>query len=310
VHSKDAFEGWGSVFMVADSLPILLALTYAVAAQRTPRLRTWWALCMMFLGFITIAIMCGGLRGSRATIVWSVMWAGGIVHVAVRRMTRKHVAMGIVAIVTFMYFYGFYKAVKLDALEALFDRGARAELEQTTQRTLPMVILGDMGRSDVQAYLLYRAQEVGDYEYQWGKTYLASLSLLIPRSIWRDRPVGKLYAGTEMIRGRGSYAADSYVQNIYGLSGEAFLNFGLAGAVLCYCFLGVVVGGLWTFASGLQAGDARQLLVPLAAILGFWLLVSDLDNVLWVLVKYGLVPVVVIYLASVREAVPRRLRWT
>jgi hypothetical protein len=306
LHTPDAFQGWGWVFMIADSLPILMVISYAVLAQRFHTLRSWMWLAVLFSTFIAAALLFGGLRGSRATVVWSLVWAAGIVHLSVRRLKRGHVAAGLAFVVVFMYFYGFYKAVRLDALQAITNSSVRAELEESTSRTWSMVLLGDMGRSDIQAYLLYRKAEIGDYDFQLGKTYLASLALLIPRQIWPDRPAGKTFAGTEIIRGRGTYSEDSYAQNIYGLAGEAFLNFGVVGAVLSYCVLAWVVGTLWRFAARLEAGDSRQLMIPLAAIVAFWSLVSDSDNVIWVIVKYGFVPFTLIYLTSVRiRTVPR-----
>ena len=49
--------------------------------------------------------------------------------------------------------YGFFKAAGLDGLAALNDEEARDELIMQTGRNLDYLVLGDLGRSDVQAFV-------------------------------------------------------------------------------------------------------------------------------------------------------------
>ena len=49
----------------------------------------------------------------------------------------------------------------------------------------------DLGRTNVQAALLYRLSADDEYEYALGRTYLASAALVVPRSLWSGRPERK-----------------------------------------------------------------------------------------------------------------------
>jgi hypothetical protein len=69
-----------------------------------------------------------------------------------------------------MYLYGFYKALGRDVV-TVYEQGTLSELGEKLDRTFEGLVLGDLGRSDVQAFLLYRlSMPGGDYTYAWGRT--------------------------------------------------------------------------------------------------------------------------------------------
>ena len=74
--------------------------------------------------------------------------------------------------------------------------------------------------------LLNRVVTSGDFQYSYGKTYAEAFAFMIPKYLWPDRPEGKVTAGTEALFGRGSYDPVLHrATYIYGLAGEAMLNF-------------------------------------------------------------------------------------
>lgn len=79
--------------------------------------------------------------------------------------------------------------------------------------------------------------------YRYGLTYLDSLVLLIPKSIWPDRPldlserfIRERLAGWQPGMGMG-----------YSLLAEAYLNFGWLGCLIQYALLGFIWGHSWRF---------------------------------------------------------------
>ena len=103
------------------------------------------------------------------------------------------------------------------------------------------------------------------------------------------------------MRGAGIFDPVHFAQNIFGLGGEAMLNFGPVGVPAVYLLFGLAVGRLTRFVRSLAREDPRRLLVPFLVNVAFWALVSDSDNVLWVLVKTGTVPSLLVLLGVQRS---------
>ena len=92
-------------------------------------------------------------------------------------MPRRLIVVGLVFLSCFMYVYGFYKQDGTQALELLQNPGQLAAAEEKSGRTVDAALLGDMARTDIQSYLLYRLWSVGNYDYAYGATYFEALSL-------------------------------------------------------------------------------------------------------------------------------------
>jgi hypothetical protein len=300
-----SFEGLGIVFLFSESFPILAMMGFAALAQKHPKLRTWPVLLVVLAIFIVLQLLFGGLRGSRSNTIWSLFWAAGIIHFRIRPISRKEVAMGLVFLVFFMYLYGFFKAGGLQGLQtALEGQQARAELEKDSGRTLEGLILGDLGRTDVQAFVLYRLMRSdNDYEYAWGGTYLAASTILIPKAIWADRsPYNKTRQGTELMSGRGSYIPNEWqTSKVFGIAGEAMLNFGPLAVPFAFIPLGILVGWVQRCLLTWKPSDTRLLLLPMLVNLCFVVLVSDLDNDIFFLFKNSGLPAIVVLVSSKKE---------
>lgn len=165
-------------------------------------------------------------------------------------------------------------------------------------RTLPRVLLTDLTRADVQAFLLYRLMRPDrDYHYARGRTYVATAMMAIPKSVWPDRPPGKIKEGTEALFGRGTYIPGVFqALRVYGVAGEAMLNFGPLTAPLSYALLGIVVSRVRRWFTAWPATDPRRLLLPYLMNLCWLVLTVDSENIAFYLVKYGTVPFLVVLL--------------
>lgn len=250
-------------------------------------------------------MLFGGLRGSRSNTIWGLFWAAGIIHFWIRPLSKKVVFVSCIFLVFFMYFYGFYKNVGLDSLNTFKSAEARAELTQETGRSLEGMLFGDLGRSDVQAFLLYRlSRPERDYEYALGRTYLGAVAILIPRSLWPDRPPTKRKEGTEAEYGMGSYIPGIWQSSkVFGLAGETMLNFGPVLVPFAFLVLGFVVGRVRRLMVSLEPSDSRLIMLPFLVNLCFVILVGDSDNILFFLIKDGAVPFVVLAASSTKLVV-------
>jgi len=301
------FVGMGWLFSISESFPILAAIGFAALFQRRRWAGNPLVLALVFFCFFMMQLLFGGLRGSRWNILWGVFWLVGLIHLCMRRLSRRMIYMGLIGLLAFMYFYAFYKFVGLEGVQALGDSVVRAKLENKTGRTFQVMVLGDLGRSDVQAFALYRVVHSRDYDYAWGRTYLGALAIVIPRTVWPDRPPTKVKWTTEIESGKGSYSPGlRQSSRVYGLAGEAMLNFGPLSVPLVFIVFGAVVGWVRRLGRTLGRRDSRQLLLPLLILFCIVLLVNDSENNVFSLIKYGAVPALVVLLGS-RKVRTRRL---
>lgn len=307
---QSAFENTGWLFTFSETFPLLALMAYAVYTKMKGETKSWRLLAFIMLVYFVFQIFFGGLRGSRSNIVWAMFWGIGIVHYWMRPIPKKFVIAGCIFLIVIMYFYGFYKGAGLDSLEILNGGTSQAALEQETDRGMASTLLGDLGRSDVQAYLLYRlSSPYSDYQYSLGRSYVAALALFIPRSVWADRPPLVSMEGTQAQFGMGSYIPGVWESSkVYGLAGEAMLNFGPFAIPFAYFLLGLFVSWVRQFMVSLDPGDSRLLLFPFLVNTCFIILVGDLDNILFDFIKGITMPLLVIFLSSSKLAELRYIK--
>lgn len=286
-------QGFGQIFMVSESFPIIALMMFILYAwnQKSLIYRSWLVLGMVLLIYFLLKIYFGGLRGSRNNTIWGLFWAIGLIHFWIRPITRKVVLIGLIFLVIFMYIYGFYKNAGLDVMRLIEDPTARVELERETRRDFTTLLLGDLGRSDVQAFLLYQlARPDSDYEYALGRTYVAAFAVLVPRSVIERMP-SKTFEGTEALYGKGSYIPiDFEASQLYGIAGEAMLNFGFVAVPFAFIFFGLANCSVRRWLFGLTPGDARLLFYPFLVLFCFYMLACDLENIVFDVIKNIAIP--------------------
>ncbi|MTJ07346.1 hypothetical protein FJR04_06405 [Anabaena sp. UHCC 0204] len=306
-EGESNLEGMGIVFLFSETFPILAMMVFSIYAQKNKRFQSWPILILVLLVFLVLQMFFGGLRGSRSNTIWALFWAAGMIHFMIRPITKKEVAIGIVFLLFFMYLYGFFKAGGLDGVNtALESREDAAQLEEKSGRTWQGLLLGDIGRSDVHAYMLYRLMlPHSDYEYVWGETYIAGATILIPKFIMPDKPFKhKVMQGTELFFGKGSYKMGVWeTSKVYGIAGEAMLNFGFFAVPLAFIPLGILVGWVQRCLLSWKSSDSRLILLPMLVNFCFMVLTSDFDNDIFFLIKNSGLPVLVVWLSSQKELI-------
>jgi hypothetical protein len=310
-ESTAKFAGWGIVFMFSEAFPILAVIAAARWAQRDARRRTVLFVVAVIVCFLALKLFFGGFRGSRGHVIYGIFWCLGILHLTVKPLNRRGLAVMGVGFGVFMYAYAFYKDFGSHALEALLNPSLRQELSDLTPRSSNSLLLGDLGRSDVQAFVLFRLSSESPptrYELCRGQTYLGAISLLVPRSLIGERPPTKTKAGTDLLLGPGVYDHEMVATYAYGLGGEAMLNFGPLGAVLSFAALAVAVVLVRRVRDKLSPGDARMFLWPFVLSLAFMLLVWDSDVLVFYTIKEALLPTFLLSIVCRKVPATARVR--
>jgi hypothetical protein len=306
VAGTDEFKGTGWMTVISESFPILAIMATAVTLRKTPFRRNLVVIAVILSCFAVLEIFFGGLRGSRAAIVLGLFWAVAIVHFYLRQIPKAMIFSGIVVVCVFAYLWGFYKTAGLQSVTALSGSEEREDLTRRTNRSVDMVMLSDLSRSDIQAFVLYKCFTKGpELPYAYGGTYAGALALLVPQAIWPSRPPTKVRWTSDFEYGNGAYATGLWSSRVYGLAGETMLNFGPLFVPFAFAILAIAVTWTERLRANLESSnDGRLLLVPLPITLCILILTNDSDEHLFYLVKAGTIPFLTV-LMGCRWAVPR-----
>jgi hypothetical protein len=296
----EAFSGMGPLFMISESFPILAMIGFVAYARKRPKWQTVAVLVLVVIAFVILRLFFGGLRGSRSNTIWALFWAVGMIHFWIRPLSRKAIALGLVGLILFMYVYGFFKSGGLEGVKTAFESYESHISTNESGRSWKSLLLQDLGRSDIQAFMLYRlSQPDSDYQYALGRTYGAALTMLIPSALLPNKPPSKTQEGTDLQYGMYSYVPGLLESSkVYGLAGEAMLNFGPWAVPISFAALGLSVGLVRRWLYTWHISDTRILLLPFLVNFCFVVLISDLDNDLFFLFKQGCFPFFVILVSS------------
>ena len=277
-------KGWLLVFAWPLSVLCFIILIYMWTERHQLGRRSVSIGLLLVCAFGISQFVLMGWYGSRSATIWAMFWMAGIIHFRVNTLSRKIVAAGLVFLVAFMYFYGFYKEQGRAGFGVLEAPSTWLQ-PKGYQRDIKYLLLDDLGRADVNAYILYNLIKFpDDYDYRWGLTYVGAPAFLVPRTLWPNRPNYKVDAGTEATFGKSSTYEST---RGYGLTGEAMLNFGPLGVLPLYALYGACLGWYRRKLTSWELSDARMFLAPLMTILFVCAFIADSDNVLFLFVVDG-----------------------
>jgi hypothetical protein len=292
--------GMSWLLIPAESFP-LIVFSLIMVRWRTELAHRRGLVLFLLLSLAIVQFLVGGLRGSRSSTVWPVLLGLMLVHFLVFTISRRSLLLCGAIFMIFMYSYGLYKAGGVEVVD--IARGTRTAQEisaKTGRDMMPTILLADLGRADIQALVLDRKRQ-GHGELGYGVTYLGGAELILPRWLLPERLPTKLNVGTEVLYGPGFYDYDArrWSQRVYGLTGEAMLNFGPAGAAVAFIPLGLIVRrSRRLYARAIGPSDlAAKLLAPSLCIATVLVLTSDLDNLVFFLAQRFLPVAAVVLLA-------------
>jgi hypothetical protein len=292
-----AFAGKGWLLVLAWPLAVLSFIILLVAlTDRQRKARHSLTIGMILLSSVGIGhFLLLGWYGSRAATVTALFWMAGLLHYRFRKFPRVMMGIGVISLIGFAYFYGFYKERGRAGFEVL--RTPSMWLRPAGyQRDFKFLLLGDLARADSNALILHNlVKDPGDYRYRWGFTYAAALFILIPRYFWPDRPYYRVEAGGEALWGK---TAEEISSRLYGLSGEALLNFGPIGVVFIFAIYGALLGWYRRKLSLWDRLDARMLLAPFFTSLFVEALLCDSDVLVFFVATQGALISVCVFAAS------------
>ncbi|WP_329108996.1 hypothetical protein OG792_10030 [Micromonospora sp. NBC_01699] len=280
-QDREALTGMGWLLMLAESFP-LIAFALVLVRWREALARRRSLVVWLLVSLAAVQFLVGGLRGSRSNTVWPMLLALILVHLIVFTISRKALLVCGLIFVLFMYLYGLYKSAGVEVVDVVRGDRSIEQISSETGRDLPKVLLNDLARADMQAVLLERKRH-GEGDLGYGVTYLGAVTLLAPGWLLPERPTTKLVIGTEVLLGPGSYDRETgqWATRIYGIAGEAMLNFGPVGAVASFVPLGLLVR--WSRRFYRRARDqpdlVPKLLAPALGVATVLVLSSDLDNI-------------------------------
>lgn len=297
--TREELAGNGWLLILAESWPMVLFASVLMVR------RSWFrthliALLVLTVGFFLVQFTISGLRGSRGNTVWPSLIAIGLIHLIVRPVARRVLVAGALLLVSFMYVYGFYKAVGTDVFNLARGQTSTTALARETGRTLPLLLLEDFGRAGTQSVVVDRLARGGTLS--WGMTYVGDIAVLMPDSVVPDPPVDKSQAGTDLLYAQGAYDAGLRSSRIFGLVGEGMLNWGVVGGALAFLPFAVFVrwaDRVWRTATG-TGNTVASLMAPSLTALCLLALGSDLDNVLWLFYGQALPLLSVVMLSRCR----------
>jgi hypothetical protein len=293
-------KGWLLIFASPLTVITVITLTVMLTSGSDPRKKKFFYAVLLLIAAGIGHFLLLGWYGSRSATIWALFWMAGIVHYRFRKLSTQFLAVGLLVLLAFMYFYGFYKEQGRRGFEVIRDPKLWVN-PRGYQRDLQGMFLGDLARADTTAYILHNlVVSPQEYDYRWGLTYAGGLAILIPTNFWADRPKFKVAAGTEAQLGKRSQWESS---RVYGLNGEAMLNFGPLGIPPMFALFGAALGWYRKKYRSWDMKEARLLLAPFFTILFVIGFVGDSDVLVFGAVTQGALPVACVYLASRKQPV-------
>jgi hypothetical protein len=300
-----AFVGKGWLLVFAWPLVVLsFIIVVFILTDRERKARYHLTTGMLLLSAAGIGhFLLLGWYGSRVATISALFWMAGILHYRFRRFSPRMMAFGVISLIGFAYFYGFYKERGRASLEVLRSPAMWFE-PKGYQRDFKYLLLGDLARADSNAYILHNLmKDPGDYDYRWGLTYAGALTILVPRYLWPERPYFRVDAGTEALWGKAAQRSSS---RLYGLSGESLLNFGPFGPAPIFGVYGALLGWYRRKLGGWDRLDARTFLAPFFASMFVTALVCDSDVLVFFAATQG--ALISVFVFAVSERIRVRVR--
>ncbi|MEK4555305.1 hypothetical protein [Jeotgalicoccus sp. FSL K6-3177] len=296
--NNEAFDDAGLIFTLTEAFPIVLGTLVIIHMKRKNYEPKWIWLVLFLIVIFIIRMYFGGLRGSRSNTIWAIFWITGLIHFWIRPINLKVITLGTVLLILFMNIYSVYKIHGSDFYEIFIENDERVVVLNENSTGFETIFLQDFGRTDTQSYLLYKNFKDENFNKASGETYLGTLTLFIPDKIDFMNFDRKARFGTDALYGNGSYENGLTSSKVYGLYGEAILNFGMIVGLLSFVFWGVTVNYINKLQHGIERYDARMIIIPLLLITSILMLINDSDNILFFLIKNGLIPFLLIFLSK------------
>ena len=170
------------------------------------------------------------LHGQRGALLVPLLVGVAVYHYLVRRLQgRQIILLGVAAL-------ALLAVLALPRLQLVRAQGLAIRASDYV-RIGGWLVLRNL--TSLDALMLTVAKVPQEIDYQWGRSYVDAVVMLVPRWLYEEKPQRNLF--NRLLReGRGSWMA-------MPLPAEGLLNFGLAGVLLEAVFLGIVYRALYAY---------------------------------------------------------------
>lgn len=285
--AQEAAQGGIAGYAVVESAPLtfcwLVTLHYARKGLRP----AGFIIPIILVVELLLVLGLSSSRGSRVAMLSQVFFCVMIFNYSIYRFKLRDYLLGALACVIFLPIYAHYKYAGIEGLRDYLSGNSQNWVNETYSDPV-MFLVGDVGRADMQAPLLARYLEGTFTPNYYGETYISAFTLLIPkdsRPAWL-RSKTQVGAQAQLDRGTGSQGYRGVISvdgvfessRIYGLLGEALLNFGLVGLPFVFFLFGYLFRKAFLIVH--DTTTWRQLLlVPYLCFVPIFMLFYDADNI-------------------------------
>lgn len=287
--------------MLGDPLPMLvtMAIIYWIYKKRPLERRSFLLVAFIIALTMVFQLLWVGQRGSRGGILGAVVIITAIVHYRLRALTPKVLLTGACLIFLFAHLYTFYKHLGPIGWRAFYSAEARKSLSyELGGATFRTTLVGDLARADLQAMMLYHLiEDVVPYQPVYGKTYMWAAFKIIPRAIWKTKPISYKGMVGSKLQGLGLY---HYSSRQYGLAGEAMLNFSYWGIVPAFLVFGVILGWFRKKIATSEPSDSRFFLIPILIVTCMMVVPNDANVLMFGLLRKGVLPFIIVFFGANR----------
>lgn len=184
-----------------------------------------------WFGFLGLIVYSGAIAsfGFRGYVVQVWIMAAGLYHYLVKRLPLK----AIIYLLGTIFLFAFFSfQIRYAAFEGEIVEGWRPNITITTEALMQMMEI-DLSTRGLDNQLIAFYVFPNHIPFQWGKSWLTLLTLPIPRTIWKEKPVltpGGLVRD-QFFQGGGSLPL--------GYLGDLYANFHIPGVLIGYWILGL-----------------------------------------------------------------------
>ena len=223
--------GLGVFVFVADWLPLLFGIGAIVSYVGRRGSKRLVVLQLSLVALMMVVLL--GWRGSRGSIIWPLL-SLVVFWVLLNGPLRKRTLVSLLVFLGFlMVALGYFKVGGVDTLVAASTgQDQRAAIETSSGRGVVGLLRGDLDRTSAQVLLVSRLQAEPMVDLALGSTYLMAPLELLPDFLGISLPQlpsrGELTSS--IVLGQQVRDLRSRTSRAFGMQGEAYINFGPAGA--------------------------------------------------------------------------------
>ncbi len=228
-----AFAGLQGLFL---ALNVLISVSIVWYIRILSRKRSLFEKALFFF-YTLVSFAIIALQGQKSTLFIMVAAMAIIYNCKLKKIRLQTIVVGVVSLFILLMIYHIYKQEYL-VLGRVVSISGGAQFWSSVYEFLNSQIFGNFMQLQTMSVLIEGMPL--PLSYQYGYTYWAGLLMLVPRSIFPDKPLPSTGIFTESFWPAAWQDLGTTLPP--GLFGEAYMNFGVAGTIISGLLFGYVLG--------------------------------------------------------------------